>query len=134
MFQEGRILGAASPSERELDVLKVLWRLGESPVRDVHAEMCKEGECAFTTVQTLLRIMADKGLVHQRSESRTLYYSANYSPENASSRFVRKVFDGAVDKLVLTMLQAEDVSTEEMRDIEKLIAQARRAKEKLGDN
>ena len=126
-------MGAATPSEREMDILKVLWRLGESPVREVHAEMCKEGECAFTTVQTLLRIMADKGLVHQRSESRTLYYAANYSPENASSRFVRKVFDGAVDKLVLSMLQAENLSAEEMRDIEKLIAKARKAKQKLGD-
>ncbi len=62
-----------APSERELDVLKILWRLGESRVRDVHAAMCAESECAFTTVQTLLRIMADKGLAKQRMESRNLY-------------------------------------------------------------
>ena len=116
---------SSSPSERELDVLKVLWRLGESPVRDVHAAMCLEGDCAFTTVQTLLRIMTDKGFVKQRAKGRTLYYSANYSIESASSRFLHKVFDGAVDKLVLSMLKAEKLSSDELRDIEKMIAQAR---------
>lgn len=117
-----------APSERELDVLKVLWRLGESRVRDVHAAMCEENECAFTTVQTLLRIMADKGLVKQRLEARTSYYSAKYSVESASSRFLHKVFDGAVDKLVLSMLKTEKLSVDELRDIEKLIAKARKNK------
>ena len=50
-----------NPSQRELDVLKVLWELGEAKVRDVHEAMCQDEKCAFTTVQTLLRIMADKG-------------------------------------------------------------------------
>ena len=125
-------MAKASPSERELDVLKVLWELGESPVRDVHAAMCRQGDCAFTTVQTLLRIMADKGLVKQRSQARTLYYTANYTAENASSKFLHKVFDGAVDKLLLSMLQAEDLSTDEMREIEKMIAKARKNKQNSG--
>ncbi len=47
-----------------------------------------------------------------------------------SSRFLNRVFDGSLDKLVLNMLQAEDVSTEEMRELEKLIAKARAAKSK----
>jgi BlaI family transcriptional regulator, penicillinase repressor len=119
----------STPSEREIDVLKVLWKLGESPVRDVHRSMCEQADCAFTTVQTLLRIMADKGLVRQRLDGRTLYYSAKYTIENASKRFLEKVFDGALDKLVLNMLVAENVSPDEMREIEQLIAKARRLKQ-----
>jgi BlaI family transcriptional regulator, penicillinase repressor len=103
------------PSERELDVLKVLWRIGEARVRDVHQALCPDGECAFTTVQTLLRIMYDKGLV--------------YTIEEATSRFLNKLYDGAVDKCVLSMLSAEDVSADEMRVIEKMIAKARKTKE-----
>jgi len=122
-------VATVTPSEREMDVLKVLWRLGESRVREVHAAMCLDGECAFTTVQTLLRIMADKGLVKQRLEARALYYSANYSTERASSRFLHKVFDGAVDKLVLSMLQAEDLSADDLRELEKMIAKARKEKQ-----
>lgn len=120
---------AVSPSERELDVLKVLWDLGEAKVRDIHEAMCKSQQTAFTTVQTLLRIMADKGLVKQRSVGRKLLYSPRHTREQVSSRFLDRVFDGAVDKLVLNLLQAEDVSPEEMRDLERLIAKARREKQ-----
>jgi BlaI family transcriptional regulator, penicillinase repressor len=119
----------SSPSERELDVLKVLWNLGEAKVRDVHTAMCAQQQTAFTTVQTLLRIMADKGLVKQRAVGRTLYYSPRHTREQVSSRFLDRVFDGALDKLVLNMLQAEDLSPAEMRELERLIAAARRKKE-----
>jgi predicted transcriptional regulator len=119
-----------NPSERELDVLKVLWDLGESKVRDVHEALNAQQKTAFTTVQTLLRIMADKGLVNQRAVGRTLYYSPKHTIEQVSSRFLKRVYNGALDKLVLNMLRAEDVSTEEMRELERLIAKARSAKQK----
>src|SRR5262245_60154047 len=118
-----------SPSERELDVLKVLWELVTSRVRDVHQAMCGHQKCAFTTVQTLLRIMADKGLVKQRSDGRALLYSPVYTREQLSSRFLHRVFNGALDKLVLNMLTAEDLSPDQMRELERLIAKARRDKQ-----
>lgn len=118
-----------NPSQRELDVLKVLWNLGEAKVRDVHAAMCRQKKTAFTTVQTLLRIMAEKGLVRQRSDGRTLFYAALHTREQVSSRFLDRVFDGALDKLVLNLLRAEDLSPDEMRDLERLIAKARREKQ-----
>jgi predicted transcriptional regulator len=118
------------PSERELDLLKVMWRLGEAKVRDIHEALCPDGECAFTTVQTLVRIMNMKGLVKKRSHGRTDYYTPVYTLEKATSRFIDKLFDGAVDKFVLSMLSSEDVSAGEMRELEKMIAKARRAKEK----
>ena len=118
-----------APTERELDVLKVLWELGESRVRDIHAAMCQTEECAFTTVQTLLRIMADKDLVKQRQVDRALLYEAKYTREQVSSRFLKRVFNGAIDQLVLNMLNAEDVSPDEMRELERLIAKARRDKQ-----
>ncbi len=118
------------PSERELDILKVLWELGEGSVREVHEKLCPDGECAFTTVQTLLRIMCRKGLVRKRSERRTDFYTPVYTLENATSRFVDKLFDGAVDRFVLSMLSAENVSAAEMRELEKMIAKLRRTKEK----
>ena len=60
-----------APSDRELDLLKVMWRLGEAKVRDIHEAVRQDGECAFTTVQTLLRIMSTKGLVKKRADGRT---------------------------------------------------------------
>jgi predicted transcriptional regulator len=117
-----------TPSERELDILKVLWEVGSGSVREVHERLCPSGELAFNTVQTLLRIMEDKGLVSHRAEGRTFIYSPTYSRERVSARFLHKVFDGALDQLVLSMLRAKDASADELRDLEQLIARARREK------
>jgi predicted transcriptional regulator len=119
-----------TPSERELDILKVLWEIGSGSVREVHERLCPGGELAFNTVQTLLRIMEDKGLVRHRAEGRTFVYSPCCSRERVSSRFLAKVFDGALDQLVLSMLRARDVSARELKELEELIAQARRDKQR----
>ena len=118
------------PSERELDILKVLWELGEGSVRQVHEKLCPDGECAFNTVQTLLRIMEDKGLVTHRAQGRTFIYQPRFSKEQASSRFLNRVFDGALDQFVLSMLRAQDVSSEELKELQQLITKARRRRQK----
>ena len=118
-----------SPSERELEILKALWELGEGSVRDVHERLHPKGEAHFNTVQTLLRIMENKGLVGHRSEGRTFIYFAKHSRDKVTRRFLHKVFDGALDQLVLSLLQAEDASDTELKELERLIAKARRAKQ-----
>ena len=120
------------PSPRELDVLKALWELGAGSVRAVRARMCPGGELAFNTVQTLLRIMEDKGLVRHRAEGRTFVYEPTYSRDRVASRLLHRVFDGALDQVVLSLLQAKDTSEEELRGLERLIATARRQKGSKG--
>ena len=116
------------PSPRELDVLKALWALGSGSVREVHRRMCPDGELAFNTVQTMLRIMEEKGLVGHRAEGRTFIYYPRYSRDRFTSRFLNKVFDGALDQVVLSLLQAKDASEDELKDLERLIAEARKRK------
>jgi predicted transcriptional regulator len=118
-----------NPSERELDILKVLWEIGSGSVRDVHERLCPSGELAFNTVQTLLRIMEDKGLVEHRAEGRTFIYAPTHSRERVASRFLNKVFDGALDQFVLSILRAKDADPDELKDLERLIAKARRDKQ-----
>jgi BlaI family penicillinase repressor len=120
------------PSPRELDVLKALWALGSGSVREVHRQMCPRGELAFNTVQTLLRIMEEKGLVHHRAEGRTFVYEPNYSRDRVTSRLLNRVFDGALDQVVLSLLEVKDASEEELRGLERLIAAARKRKVSRG--
>jgi predicted transcriptional regulator len=117
------------PSERELEILKVLWELGSGSVREVHERMCPADELHFNTVQTMLRIMEDKGLVEHRAEGRTFIYKPRYSRERVTRRFLDKVFDGALDQLVLSLLQGRDASAEELKELERLIAKRRREKQ-----
>ena len=115
-----------TPSERELEILKVLWKLGESSVRQVLDELAPRGELAFNTVQTQLRIMADKGLVRHRAEGRTFLYKPVYSREAASRRFLSKVYDGALQDLVATLLRTQRISPADLDELEQLIADARK--------
>lgn len=118
----------AAPTDRELEILKVLWELGEGSVRDVHARLLDESGLHFNTIQTQLRIMDDKRLVSHRLEGRTFIYKPLCTREQVSSRFLHKVFDGALDQLMLSMLSAEKISTAELTELEQLLADARKQK------
>jgi predicted transcriptional regulator len=121
-------LAENDPSPRELDILKTLWELGSGSVREVHERMCPEGELAFNTVQTLLRIMEEKGLIRHRTDGRTFIYEPIHSRDRVAARFLQRVFDGALDQVVLSLLQAKDPSDKELRDLERMIASARKRK------
>lgn len=120
----------STPSGRELEILKVLWELGPASVREVHRRLCPNDELAFNTVQTLLRIMDDKGLVSHKNRGRTFVYAPRYSRQRATARFLQQVFDGSLDQVVVSMLSATDASPEELRQLERIIAEARRHKQR----
>jgi BlaI family penicillinase repressor len=118
-----------TPTERELEILKVLWDLGEGSVRDVHARLSPQTGLHFNTIQTQLRIMDAKGLVAHREAGRTFFYKSTCTREQVSSRFLHQVFDGALDQLVLSLLSAKRVSVNELKELEKLIGDARQRKQ-----
>jgi BlaI family transcriptional regulator, penicillinase repressor len=116
------------PSERELDLLKVLWEIGSGSVRDVCDRLPPDLGLAFNTVQTTLRNMEEKGLVGHRAEGRTFIYFPKHTREQVTSRFLSKVFGGALDQFVLSMLRAADAGPKELRELEELIAKVRTEK------
>jgi predicted transcriptional regulator len=120
------------PSPRELDVLKALWALGSGSVREVHEKMCPAGELAFNTVQTLLRIMDEKGLVRHLVRGRIFVYEPVYSRDTVTSRLLHRVFDGALDQVVMSLLQAKDATEDELKGLERLIADARKRRSSRG--
>ncbi len=117
-----------APTDRELEILKVLWEIQEGSVRDVHSRLFDISGLHFNTIQTQLRIMDEKGLVAQRREGRTLLYRPVCTRKQVSSRFLHRVYDGAVGELMLNMLSTEKLSEQELRDLESLIADARKNK------
>ena len=118
-----------APTDREIEILKVLWNVGEASVREVHQRLTEDTGLHFNTIQTQLRIMDEKKLVIHRKVGRTFLYKANCTREQVSSRFLHKVFDGALGQLVLSMLSAERVSTPELRELAEIIANARKRKQ-----
>lgn len=107
--------------------MKVLWEQGASSVRDVHRRLLPdEPDLAYNTIQTMLRIMEGKGLVQHALDGRTFIYSACYTRDESTLRFLDRVFDGAASELVQSLLRSERVSATELEQIHAMIAAARR--------
>jgi len=111
-----------------MEILKVLWESGPASVRSVYRTLSQEEDIAYNTVQTLLRIMEDKGLVGHHVEGRTFIYTAAYSRDESAVRFLERVFDGAADQLVLSLLRSEKIAPEELERMQAMIVEARRKK------
>ncbi len=121
-----------SPTPRELEILKVLWELGPSTVRQVYEHRFHEKGIAQNTVQTLLRLMSDpeKGLVTFEQQGRTFVYSAAYSRDQSAAHFLDKVFDGAASEMVMSLLRSERITPAELEQMRTMIDAARGANSK----
>jgi BlaI family penicillinase repressor len=115
-----------TPTGRELEILKVLWEHGPASVRAVADRLQVNKDLAYNTVQTLLRIMEEKGLVAHQVQGRTFVYSPCYSRDESAARFLDRVFDGAVEELVQSLLRRERISPSELVRLQAMIAEARK--------
>jgi predicted transcriptional regulator len=85
-----------------------------------------DADLAYNTVQTMLRIMEGKGLVRHELDGRTFIYTAYYTRDESTVRFLDRVFDGAALALVQSLLRSERISEEDLAEIHAIIAAARR--------
>jgi len=113
------------PTEGELAILQVLWRLGPCPVRAVHTELGEAQETGYTTVLKMMQIMAEKGLVTRNESQKAHVYTAALTQKEAQRRFVGdlldRVFDGSAHNLVLQALSTRKSSPAELASIRKLL-------------
>ena len=95
-------------TDRELDVMAVLWELGSATVPEVREKMADD--LAYTTVQTVLRTLEAKGYVSHQEEGRFHRYQPLVEREEAGrsalSRLLAKIFRGSPE-LLLTQLVAQ---------------------------
>ena len=81
----------------ELECLSVLWPLGESTVREIHAALAATRPRAYTTVMTIMDRLAQKGIVTRYKSGRAFRYRANLSAEEARLKAVEKIVNGFFD-------------------------------------
>ena len=117
----------------ELRVMKALWDVGPASVADVRAELSRRGhEVAYTTVMTLLGRLATKQAVQVDKSREPFVYKPAHRRESVLRdrlrEFVREVFDGKADSLVLRLVEDESLSRADLAKIEKMIAEAEKKK------
>src|SRR4051812_9010680 len=120
-------------TDRELEILKVLWARGKASVREVQEDLNKAlgPAVAYSTVQTLLNIMEDKkGLVRHVVEGRTFIYipkkSSDRTIRELTKRFVDRVFDGAIDRVMVALLDSKSPTPAEFDRLRAMIDEAER--------
>jgi len=115
------------PTESELEILQVMWRLGECTVRDVHEELAKTKEVGYTTTLKLMQIMNDKGMVTRDASSKVHIYKALITREQAQTTAVDKILDtvfrGSTADLVIQALGQHRASNDEIDAIKKYLQQ-----------
>jgi len=114
------------PSDRELNILKILWERGPCTVRQVTDVICQKEYLAQNTVQTFLRLMEDKGLVAHEEQGRAFVYRAVYQRSQVVKGFIASIFDGAIDQLVVHAVDGGKLTDEQLSTIEAKIRTLRR--------
>lgn len=106
--------------------MKVLWNRGESAVADMVAATSADGELAYTSVLTTIRILEAKGYVTHRQEGRAFLYSSCVGESEASRSEVRHIlrrfFGNSRERLLLSLLGDDEIRPEELKRLKEAIA------------
>lgn len=108
-------------SERELQVMKAVWKLGEASVHDVRAELGGERAGAYTSIATMLKFLEKKGALKHAQDGRTYYYVPAVSEERTKEKTAQYVlkhfFNGDLVALVAVLTKVAKPSPAERRAV-----------------
>jgi len=111
-------------TERELNVLEILWDIKSGFVNDV-LDKFPDPKPPYTTVSSIIRILESKGYVSHRAYGKTHEYSPTFSrvkyKKNLIKNVVSQFFEGSLDKVVSFMASENELSEEEAYEIAQLI-------------
>jgi predicted transcriptional regulator len=108
-------------TDKELEIMKVIWKLGEASARQIQENL--SGERHYNSVMTIIRVLEKKNHLIHREDGRSHIYRAAVNPEKARTRvlkhLVKHVFGGSAASLVLNLVETGDLTFEELDAIRK---------------
>jgi len=113
-------------TERELEIMHVIWNSEEPTVQEVRDALAAAGlERAYTTVATLVRILHDKGFIEQTNDQRPFRFRAARSYEKVSGSLLRdmldRVFRGSREQLLVRLVEEKRLTAKERAMLEALL-------------
>lgn len=106
----------------ETEVMSVLWRLGEASVREVQDAIERDERPAYTTVQTIVQRLEQKGAVRRtRKAGNALYFEPRIMRKSVYRRLVDELLDliGGSQPLVAHLVETGKLSLDDLKAIEK---------------
>ena len=124
-------MGKRPPLARsELEVARIVWKLGEATVRQVLEALPAERELDFWTVQTYLRRLESKGYLRKRKVGRNNVYSSRVRPRTVIREvvndMVERVFDGNAIPLFQHLIEDRDLGDEEIAQLQRVLNDLKR--------
>jgi predicted transcriptional regulator len=113
----------------ETEVMSVLWRLGEASVRDLQEGIDRADRPAYTTVQTIVQRLEQKGAVRRtRKSGNAFFFAPAITPKSVYRRLVDELLDlvGGSQPLVAHLVDTGKLSLDDLKAIEKTAKAAKR--------
>jgi predicted transcriptional regulator len=112
---------ARTLTAQELEVMKIVWRRETATVRDVYEDLLERRKIAYTTVMSALKTLEQKGYLRVKQQERAYVYEPT-QPKSQVIRgmvreFVDRVFGGAARPLVVHLLEDEQLSDADLREL-----------------
>lgn len=118
---------STQPTEVELQILRILWELGPSPVREIHRRLEADKGTNYSTTVKMLSVMLEKGLVKRDETATPHVYRSTLTREKAGKKMlgelIDKVYSGSAMSLVLQALSASKPTKEELDEVRRLLDQ-----------
>jgi BlaI family transcriptional regulator, penicillinase repressor len=113
-------------TERELDIMTVLWDRGPSTAAEVREALADQSlDLAYNTVLTQLRILEDKGRVNHKEEGRAHRFRAIVKKKEARAsaltRTLDRLFEGSAEALVTQLVQQRGLSKDALRGLRRVV-------------
>jgi BlaI family transcriptional regulator, penicillinase repressor len=126
------------PTNAELPILDVLWEVGEGTVQDIVDRLPSNPPANYKTVQSLLRIMENKGFVRHKTRGRAFIFISRMTRDEvggvSAKRVLDRNFQGSYAAMLVNLLDRNHVKEQELNEIEALIQRYREQKTKGGSS
>ena len=111
---------------RELEIMQIFWKRGESTVAEIRDELAGAGrELAYTTVATLVKILTGKQFLEQTAAERPFRFRPLRSFEDVSDHLLgdllRRVFGGSREQLLLRLVDSQKLTRTERAALEQIL-------------
>jgi predicted transcriptional regulator len=110
-------------TDRELDLMSVLWRLGSGTVAEVREQLADEP--GYTSVLKILQVLEAKGHVRHEEEGRAYRYFPTVAPEDAGrsalGRVVDKIFHGSAELTLARLVEERPISRGELERMRRIL-------------
>jgi predicted transcriptional regulator len=112
-------------TEVELELMNVIWDLGECTVKDVQEALPAERNLAYTSVATIMKILEQKKIVKSLKKEKAHIFSSLVSRNDyevvSLRHLTENVFKGNPTSMVMRLLQESDLSEEELKSIKQIL-------------